>query len=162
MLNYVVLYRIMLFYVGLSSIMKNYAEHEIIQMEMTLSIPMVDKLNSMSKYQPSNSAPKHLDSWLKPIFVDLEPEGPDKSVPPILYEIASSAVLELYGDAQTIPLCIDHFNLLLSISAADVKDATSLLHVLNSKYRTFQTDHPRTYVNNFLRIYIVYVQRKYG
>jgi hypothetical protein len=130
--------------------MKNFLEHESIQMEIMLSIPMVDKLISLSKYQPSNSTQKHLDTLLQSIFVDLEPEGPDNTTaPPILYEIASSAILELNGEKQTYSMSINHFNLLLYISAADVDDATTLLHLLNCKYRIFQTDHPRTYVNDF-------------
>jgi len=140
----------LLLLLGLPSIIKNFIEHESIEMEMLLSIPMVDKLRSMAKYQPTNCAPKHLDSLLKNVFVDLEPEGPDMNdVDPILYEIDSAAVLELTGESHTHPMPQEHFNLLLYTAAADVEDDSTLLYVLNAKYRTFQHDHPRTHVRDF-------------
>ena len=132
------------------SIVKNYAEHESIEMEMLLSIPMVDKLTEMAKYQPSNCAPKHLDSLLKNIYVDMEPQGPDvENVDPILYEIDTSSIIELNGDSFPYSMSIDHFNLLLYTVAADVDDKTTLLYKLNSQYRTFQHRHPRTFVKDF-------------
>ena len=136
--------------IGLPSIIKNFVEHESIEMEMLLSIPMMDKLNAMATYQPTNCAPKHLDSLLKKVFVDLEPAGPDMDdVDPLLYEIDSAAVLELKGESHTYPMSQEHFNLLLYTAAADVEDESTLLHVLNGLYRTFQHDHPRTHIRDF-------------
>jgi hypothetical protein len=119
-------------------------------MEMLLSIPMVDRLTSMAKYQPTNCAPKHLDTLLKNIYVDMEPEGPDvENVDPILYEIDTSSIIELNGERKPYSMSIAHFNLLLYTAAADVDDDTTLLHKLNSKYRLFQRRHPRTFKNDF-------------
>ena len=150
MLFYVFLCTYLSLLLGLPSIIKNFIEHESIEIEMLLSIPMVDKLHAMATYQPTNCAPKHLDSLLKNVFVDLEPEGPDMDdVDPILYEIDSAAVLELIGESHTHPMSVEHFNLLLYTAAADVEDDSTLLYVLNAKYRTFQHDHPRTHVRDF-------------
>jgi len=37
----------------------------------------------------------------------------------------------------------------LYTAAADVEDDSTLLYVLNAKYRKFQHDHPRTHVRGF-------------
>jgi hypothetical protein len=144
---------------GLPSIMKNFLDHERSEMEMTLSISMIDKLNSMGNFQPSNCPCKHLDSLLRPIFCDTEPNGPDgdnEDVFPILYEIAGSAVMELHGSSQTHVMSLQNFNLLLVEAAKDLlhddedeEERDCALHLLYKMYVRFQREHPRTFVKDF-------------
>jgi hypothetical protein len=75
----------------------------------------------------------------------MQPKEPDANVPPLIYEIVSSAVMELNGESTWHTMTPSTYNRLLYTAAAEVEDDLSLLHLLNAKYRTFLTLHPRTY-----------------
>jgi hypothetical protein len=56
-----------------------------------------------------NTSPKHLDTLCKNVFVDLVPAGPDvENVDPLLYEMASSDIMELLGEIISFAMSLAH------------------------------------------------------
>jgi hypothetical protein len=146
--GYVQIMTSMLFYVhsslvGLPSIMKNFAEHKKITMQMCLSMDNVDKIKSMSSFQPDNLSVRNMDLLLKPIFVDNEPEPGNLEAPPIIYSITSSGIMELHGEMFPHDLSFSLFDQLLLSAAEDVTDEECLLYMLFKKYLEMKRLHPR-------------------
>lgn len=144
--NYVIFCRLM--YTGLASVMKNYAEHERIIMQMSLNLNDIDSLSAMNTGQPSNMKDKSMDHYLKPIFANNEPDS-DGS-PPILYEISSSGIMELKGTPHRQDMSLSDFNSLLIAAANDIIDNEDCAIVFfYNRYQIHMAAHPRSFVNDF-------------
>ena len=102
-------------------------------MHMSLSLNNISKLSSMSQFQPTNITTRHMNTLLKPIFVDVNPdENPD--TPPIIYEIGSAGIMELHGQSVWRDISLQHFNFLLLSAAKDITDNRSLLYIIHDQY----------------------------
>ena len=134
------------FLLGLASILKNFLQHELITMHMTLHMTNVDKLTMMSNYQPTNIRERNMDTILKGVFVDNAPHHREE---PIIYEIGSAGITELHGTATWYDISVPHFSGLLLSAADDVEDDRSLLAILRKKYRNHTIRHPRRFKNDF-------------
>ena len=134
---------------GIPSILKNFLEHERITMHMNLSMANVDKLKTMSILQPSNLTQKSLDHSLRHIFVDNDPSsGEDPTTPPIIYEIASSGIMELNGPQLWRHFSTSEFNSLLHTAITNVDKEDTLLSLLRDRYRVLLRSRPRAYHSN--------------
>ena len=120
-----------------------FAEHEKITMQMCLSMHNVDKIKSMSSFQPDNVSVRNMDLLLKPIFVDVDPEPGNEEAPPIIYSVTSSGIMELHGAIFPHDLSLSLFNQLLLSAATDVSDKDCLVYMLCAKYVEFNRMHPR-------------------
>ena len=129
---------------GLSSIFKNFVEHERITMTMSLSAQNIDRLKQMSTFEPSNVKPKDMDHTLRGVFVDNNPKGCDH---PIMYDIASSAITELHGVRTSIDVSRLHYNLLILNAAHNVEDERSLMFQLYAAYQAAKTSGIVLYIH---------------
>lgn len=135
-------------YVGLASVIKNYLEHEKITLQMSLEFKDVDSLRNMSTYQPSNLRKKGIDQYLSALYVDNDPDS--NGSPPILFEVSSSAILEIRGEGKTHDLSLQEINFLFTTAAQDVEDNNSIIKMLFIKFQEHLEDGDGSYANNFI------------
>lgn len=134
---------------GEASINKNYLRHEKIKMHMSLTMNNVDKLKTMSTFQPHNKAYRNLDTLLTPIFVDNDPRydgNPGDVVPPVIYEVGNNGIIELHGSLLGHDLSLQDFNTLLLSAASDLDNHGSILYVIQSMYKCHKRGSPQSRV----------------
>ena len=148
MSNYVELCHCLIFhfyykiYVGLASVLKNYAEHEKIIMQMSLTTRDIDSLAVMNSCQPSNMKQKSMDHFLKKVFC--VHSNDDDALSPILYETSSSGLTELRGHANHQIISMKDFNSLLYAAAKDIdtskKNVDCAMVILLERYGILNAD----------------------
>ena len=131
--------------VACASIIKNYAEHEMITASLAYSIQNMEMVRNIAKFLPHESdVSQDTSGYLHALHVDYEDDGT-----PTLYDIPSCNLMELRGDFTDYKLSNAKFNQLLTRAVEDV-DKHSMLALLRKDYDSFCKQHPRRFLRNFV------------
>ena len=131
-------------HIGLSSVLKNYVEHEKIIMQMSLTTRDIDSIAVMNSCQPSNMKNKSMDHFLRNLYYD---NGDETGKSPLLYETSSSGLTELRGLVHHQVISIEDFNTLLFTAASDICEENDC--VIRRLLNRFTTSEGLRRINNF-------------